>query len=278
MRRLAILAPSLLPALLAGSLAWADSIYTPTEAEASKYSLEQATDYVQRGFTICSQNDTPPVAVEVTPDMVTSRSSEFFFVASFRDLSRIQVSFKGPAGGFLTRQTPATLTVAAHGHFLQLESGNKRREWTDWVQPCNGLAEDWTKVLADSLLRLKLEYERANSPESMARFEEETASYRAMDTKPQVPEGARRFRVQAEAAVATKRFPEAVDKYGKAIEIAPWWPEAHFNRAVVLAELQNFDSAISEMKRYLILKPDAPDARQAQDFIYAWEAHPFEKK
>lgn len=281
MRRLAralIVPLSAIAGILAASPSWADSAYAPTEAEANKYSVEQATDYVQRGFTICSRQNDASARIEVMPDMLTSRSGEFLFMASFRDLTGIQLSFKGSTGGFLKPLTPDTLTIAAHGHFLQFESGNKRRDWTYWVQPCTGLAEDWTKVLADTLLRLKIEYDKANSPENLAKFKEQALRYQAMDPKPQIPEDARRFRVQAESAVADKRFLEAVGKYGKAIEIAPWWAEAHFNRAVVLAELQNFDSAMLEMKRYLILRPDAPDARQAQDFIYTWEAYPFKHK
>jgi regulator of sirC expression with transglutaminase-like and TPR domain len=99
-----------------------------------------------------------------------------------------------------------------------------------------------------------------------------------MDPKPELPEAARRLRVQAESAVNAKRFADAADKYAEALALAPWWPEGHFNRGVVLGEMQQFDSAANEMKRYLMLRPDAPDARQAQDFIYAWEDYPYENK
>jgi regulator of sirC expression with transglutaminase-like and TPR domain len=77
--------------------------------------------------------------------------------------------------------------------------------------------------------------------------------------------------VQAESAVREKRLADAVRLYQSALKIVPWWPEGHFNRSLVLAELNRYGEAISEMKRYLALVPDAPNARAAQDKIYEWE-------
>lgn len=102
-------------------------------------------------------------------------------------------------------------------------------------------------------------------------FDATAKAYRAASPKPALPEAARRFKVQAEGAVNDKQFENAADYYEQAIEVAPWWPEGHFNRALVLGETKEFDLAILEMKRYLALVPDAPDARAAQDKIYDWE-------
>src|SRR4029077_856471 len=65
---------------------------------------------------------------------------------------------------------------------------------------------------------------------------------------------------------------KAVELYGKALEIAPWWPEGHFNRALIMGETRKYGEAIREMKHYLLLVPDAPDAGASQDKIYQWEA------
>lgn len=59
-----------------------------------------------------------------------------------------------------------------------------------------------------------------------------------------LPEDLRRYRVQAEDAVANKRFEDAADLYAKALAAAPWWADGH---------------------------PQAADARDAADRIYAWE-------
>jgi tetratricopeptide (TPR) repeat protein len=104
-----------------------------------------------------------------------------------------------------------------------------------------------------------------------ALFQEAARNYRALAAKPQLPEAAHRFAVQAEGAVRDKDFDGAARFYMLALGIAPWWPEGHFNRALVLSEIEDFSEAIFEMKRYLTLVPNAPNARAAQDKIYDWE-------
>ena len=70
--------------------------------------------------------------------------------------------------------------------------------------------------------------ENANDP-----FQEVVKQYKTANTKPQIPEEARKYRVQAEFAVQEKRLDKAIELYGKALEIVPWWPEGHFNLALV---------------------------------------------
>lgn len=105
-----------------------------------------------------------------------------------------------------------------------------------------------------------------------ARFRETADRYRRLPVKPGLPEEARKYRVQAERAVENKRFGEAADRYADALAAAPWWPEGHFNRALILGEMGHYGKAIKEMKKYLMLVPDAPDARAARDQIYVWES------
>jgi tetratricopeptide (TPR) repeat protein len=94
---------------------------------------------------------------------------------------------------------------------------------------------------------------------------------RKMPNKPALPEEARRFGVQATSLVDKKRYEEAVALYKKALEIAPWWAEGHFNRALVLADQNRFHEAIAGMKHFVLLAPDSADARAAQDKLYEWE-------
>lgn len=102
-------------------------------------------------------------------------------------------------------------------------------------------------------------------------FEVEAARYRTLAIKPALPEEARRYKVQAEAAINRKSFAEAADLYRNALKIAPWWPEGHYNRALILGETGGYRNAIGEMKKYLMLVPGAEDAQAAQDKIYEWE-------
>jgi len=103
-------------------------------------------------------------------------------------------------------------------------------------------------------------------------FQGVVTQYRAANPKPVMPEVAHKFKVQAEFAVQEKRLDKAIELYGKALEVVPWWPEGHYNLALVLGETRKYRDAMLEMKRYLLLAPDAPEARAAQDKIYQWES------
>jgi len=102
-------------------------------------------------------------------------------------------------------------------------------------------------------------------------FQEVVTKYLSADPKPRLPEEAHKFQVQAEFAIQQKRFDLAAQLFAQALEIAPWWPAGHFNRALILGELKQYEGAMLEMKRYLMLTPNAPDARASQEQIYQWE-------
>ncbi len=132
-------------------------------------------------------------------------------------------------------------------------------------------APEEARRFSDALFVLRRVYMTGQSSQDAARFEEVAARYRSTSTKPEFPESARRYRVQAEAAVRDKEFDEAADFYAEALNLAPWWPEGRFNRALILGELKEYAEAAVEMKRYLALVPEAGNARAAQDKIYEWE-------
>lgn len=122
------------------------------------------------------------------------------------------------------------------------------------------------KLKAEGIGRIE-----AAADDDEEKFAKALKSYQRSGGKMALPEEARKFKVQAEDAVNDKNFEEAADLYAKALNIALWWPEGHFNRALVLGEGRFYEGAIREMKRYLALVPKAPDARAAQDKIYMWE-------
>jgi hypothetical protein len=135
-----------------------------------------------------------------------------------------------------------------------------------YVDPAN---QQELKRVADALFVLKSA--ALSEQDYEPRFQEAARDYRASAVKPQLPEAARRFQVQAEDAIDRKDFDAAADYYQQALDVAPWWPEGHYDRAVVLSETDDFPDAIIEMKRYLVLVPNAPNARALQDRIYKWE-------
>jgi tetratricopeptide (TPR) repeat protein len=87
-----------------------------------------------------------------------------------------------------------------------------------------------------------------------------------------ISEEQRKFIVQANSANNEKDYTKALELYEKALKISPYaYPEAYFNMALISAQTENYNYAIFNMKKYLILVPDAPDVRTAQDKIYEWE-------
>ena len=103
-------------------------------------------------------------------------------------------------------------------------------------------------------------------------FEALAAKYRALAVKPPITEEQRRYLVQADALRQVKDYAGALDTYGKALVVDPVaYPAAYFNMALLAVEKGRYHAAIALMKKYLLLLPDAQDARAAQDKIYEWE-------
>ncbi len=108
--------------------------------------------------------------------------------------------------------------------------------------------------------------------ERRAFFESKAVEYRSLTIKPQVSEEQRKYIVQANALSQEKMYDGAIGLYLKAIDLdLVSYPEAYFNLALLYAQERRFNMAISSMKQYLLLEPEAKDARSAQDKIYEWE-------
>ena len=102
-------------------------------------------------------------------------------------------------------------------------------------------------------------------------FAKVVARYQNANPKPALSEEVRKLKVQAEFALEKKRYAQSIGHYEEALNIAPWWADGHFNRALLLGEAEDYAEAVSEMKKYLALEPNAKDARAAQDKLYQWE-------
>lgn len=108
---------------------------------------------------------------------------------------------------------------------------------------------------------------------SLASFQPHLDEYRAMKTKPPVTEEQRRHIVQANAMAEKKDYSAAIDLYRKALNVDRLsYPAAYYNMALIFSQMGRRQAAIVFMKVYLLLVPEAEDARRAQDKIYEWEA------
>lgn len=152
------------------------------------------------------------------------------------------------------------------------EIASKNKPYLD--KPANKQAYDRAYAavkLLESGVGTVLQARREEAEKDAKAFQAVVRTYQKSSVKPKLPEEARRFKIQAEGAVRDKDLSGAGEFYSQALAIAPWWPEGHFNRALVLGETKDFESAIKEMQRYLALVPKASNARAAQDQIYDWE-------
>lgn len=109
--------------------------------------------------------------------------------------------------------------------------------------------------------------------EKEAAFQEKAAAYRSLKLKPAMSEEQRKFVVQANAFNERKEYTKAIAFFQKAIEVDPVsYPPAYSNLALLSARIRLYKPAVRYMKQYLLLEPDAKDARGGQDKIYEWEA------
>jgi tetratricopeptide (TPR) repeat protein len=125
--------------------------------------------------------------------------------------------------------------------------------------------------IADDLLFIQQNWQKYEAEEEKA-FKEKAVQYRTMKAKPPITEEQRKLVVQGDALNNRKNYAGAIERYKKAIKMDPTaYPVAYSNLALLSAQLERYGSAIRYMKRYLLLEPQAKDARTAQDKIYEWE-------
>jgi len=106
---------------------------------------------------------------------------------------------------------------------------------------------------------------------ALAAFKVKADAWRALAEKPKIPDSAYPHQVLAEDAYKNQDLPKALKEYVLALKDFPMWPEGQFNAAYIASELKNYRIAVMRMKCYLMLKPDAPDAKAAKDNIIIWQ-------
>jgi len=113
--------------------------------------------------------------------------------------------------------------------------------------------------------------EKRNS--QLVLFQPMAEQYRSLKIKPKISEEQRKYIIQANGFNDQKMYDKAIELYLKAIEVDQTaYPAAYSNLALLSAQTKRFNDAIFYMKKYLMLEPEASDARSAQDKIYLWEA------
>jgi tetratricopeptide (TPR) repeat protein len=127
--------------------------------------------------------------------------------------------------------------------------------------------------LADDLYLIKRKTISESVESELTRFASVVEKNKGQAAKQPVSEEQRKFIVQANAATQTKDYGQALSYFKQALQInETGFPDAYFNMALIYAQLRQFDQAILSMKKYMLILPGSPDARNAQDKIYEWEA------
>ncbi|MGC8758229.1 MAG: tetratricopeptide repeat protein [Caldisericaceae bacterium] len=86
-----------------------------------------------------------------------------------------------------------------------------------------------------------------------------------------IPDEARReFKLGlawVEAAKSREELKTAASVFQRAINYAPDWPDAHYNLGMVCDKLERYDCAITHLKKYLELSPNALDTSEVMQVI-----------
>ena len=121
---------------------------------------------------------------------------------------------------------------------------------------------------------LAVRYHRlaARQARALESFRPKAKASRELPQKPELPEAARRCLVVAEDALRSGDAgkAKAAAYFEQGLLLAPLWPEAYFNAALLRGEAQRYFQAADHMRHYLELCPDAPDARSAKDKVLLW--------
>lgn len=93
---------------------------------------------------------------------------------------------------------------------------------------------------------------------------------------PAIPEEAREPFVMGATVLKKAGGPagasNAVELFTKALNIAPWFADAYYNRAIAREIAGQFEPAIDDLKLYLEFKLTDAERREAQDKIYSLKA------
>jgi tetratricopeptide (TPR) repeat protein len=93
----------------------------------------------------------------------------------------------------------------------------------------------------------------------------------SLSQPPPLPEAARRFFVAGEEQARAERYAEGAESFRKTAAVAPWYPRAWYNRALLLERLDRYDEAADALRTFLALDPGSEHARTARDRLYQWQ-------
>jgi tetratricopeptide (TPR) repeat protein len=228
----------------------------PTDVVDARRVLKRALERTSLVSDVVFHTDSgEPRSIEYTDQNHSRRAVELYFVLS----DSIDTSY-----------SPGSATIAPAWRISYTNYQDRKPYYwlsSSWSQSDAEIAARAFKVLVrdarqnlDKLIGV-----------GFAKFLVTCQSWRGLQQKPAMPEEARRHKVLAENAYREKNLDKATTEYIDALDVYPCWPEGQFNVALMLGETGYYPMAVSRMKRYLELVPDAADAAAAKDKIIIWQ-------
>jgi tetratricopeptide (TPR) repeat protein len=96
--------------------------------------------------------------------------------------------------------------------------------------------------------------------------------YQQLPLKPVLPPAAERLALEGQNYISQREWAKARASYQMALDLAPWWPEGHYNLALLWGAEPGFEpGAIREMRIYLNLAPNGNRAQTATAKLRVWE-------
>jgi tetratricopeptide (TPR) repeat protein len=136
----------------------------------------------------------------------------------------------------------------------------------DHLLTCGG------KEVADLLFYMQHQYALKYYEEDIENFKSLARKYQSASEKPVMNEEQRKLFVQGNSLNKQLDYEGALTYYEKAFSLNPVsYPEGYYNCAIIAALDEKYEFAILNMKKYLLLMPDARDSVAARDKIYEWE-------
>jgi hypothetical protein len=235
---------------------------------ASKYLLVWSKKHSQ----LCSVN---PGSIKVTAaslefDVVNQKGGTKHLQINVKDLEKISAR----CGPFLCFVDPEPAVTAQDMEAVpyQFWFGRDPSFEVGVCQRAENKPECMTGVnqYIDAFNWLRTYARDADSP--LRTFPQRAAAWRALATKPPIPEKVNVQRLMAEDTIKDNKPYDALNYYELGIQLYPTWPEGNFNAALIAAELKYYADAAEHMQAYLELVPDAADAQAARDKMLVWKA------
>jgi tetratricopeptide (TPR) repeat protein len=288
--------------LFMGTATWAQHVEPDAVMQSANNAAGQINQYGDEQKAKYAENiDKPYIPVRVNPDY-TSESVKTMLIKAFEKYVNYYFAAKVPA--YQNTRTKITIKNVKNGEvtddFIRFTSG-KENHYQDtitvyfrdilndqiiyyvkvteggfympYVKVKDHLLTCGGKEVADLIFFMQHQYAVKYYEQDLDDFKRLAAKYHAMSEKPDMSEEQRKLFVQGNAMNDRLNYGEAIVYYSQAVSFNPLaYPEGYYNFAIIASLAENYELAILNMKKYLLLLPEAPDASSAQDKIYEWEA------